>query len=877
MRDSMSYSMTEKQLAESKTTPGEPGAQTDPSPASVEHQTKQVTDEAPSSEISEAEKPPSDAVPLTPKELKDYFLTRDEHLTARTCAKLCMAMDRVLPRPAGVSTPAERATYPGLFNYVNNTHCVILVRQHEVVAVVISGTRIDFTNDTTDVIKVKDPRIVIAANPREIEYKKIPGFNQSGSHKITITKVDVPGTIPPGAPGYDVISRHITELRASSTNSIEFEWHVQLYFMYLRDVHSATDEDAHHLASERLQDYVFVVSHPKMLSRFAACFKPGGSDTPAVNFWELVTRPAYDMPAHAAQIEMPAHLAGRTPTDRQAQIILGLWSGSSDYSKVYAARPIYDTPQDRSRFQDMLRHVLFHTYQKLLQLQQQLSMFVSSSSLPIQIATNIVRSFLKDARDWMALLHDFLTYFDEFVIDHYKWLAEAANVTSFKHKPTWTPVDTTTPAHAVDDELPTAPVKQAEAPPTIDQEELEAADDDDTKDADDIEHDVEDQQTKDAMKQLKAGLPITRDPYRPFASACRAFTRRPMFHLQALRRAIAAVPGRKTASQEYESALVNQAQVAVVKMEMQRWDKEMKKVTLEFLKKLQKCKGCTGLKPEKLLTSLGDISKVLTGGLTKSTTTVGTTHCEAILMCLIAIAKDAEILAYIDDGWLQHNGIFATLEDLLNMFPDVIDFHGGSKKNCPPCDILRSEMFRQDITKTEFVACGSHTKWSGYLLPAHIPRKLGAPVLEEFMEVTGKKLLEWQNTTVEPKNNSTPQSDENQDDISKSAQPASTFPVGSQMSMSETVNSSVYGFSSPSPGYGGAGASASDAATVASDREQELDSSVLDDAEAASAILPERGITRKGRDFTTETQGDKKREKGEQEEDEEEYYDEGEY
>ncbi|CZT15944.1 uncharacterized protein RCC_01783 [Ramularia collo-cygni] len=763
--------------------------------------------------------------------LADKFLTRNDHLTFRSCAKLNASLDKVLPRPSGQSSSAtfENADRPGTFQYMLSTHCSILACSVEVCAVVVSGAQLGPPDENADVVNIKDPRIVIAAASDQDDYKN-PKIQEDGlEHKVTLSKFDVTGA---DAPPEDVVAALVKDLIADEGVKGAFQQgfnkHVRTYFQYLRAVHSASTKEMHTASVRRLRDYVYAKSYPKMLSRFAAGSKKGRDDRTA-NFWQVLMHELKDLPEHARSIAMPADLADKKPNAAQISLIKMAFA-RVDYVDFFTKCSVYRTHVDRLRFSQMLRGFLVRAKTGLDRLATSMEA-VTSKSKPI----SEIISAVNYARDGMIVLLNFLDAFDVFLEPHLEWLAECANVTDFKEPPTWT--------------VPTV----AETP-SQSQKKPEATGSEEYPDAETNEIEEEDDGTKEfyQAQDIVNGMSTSRQ-YQAWASACKNFLRLPCLHELSLRRATIAVPGRKTGSQKYESALVEQAEITVVNFEINAWDKEIAKIDKDFIAKLQKFEPDLDVKKllgkdKKDLGYLGDPKIVGSGKLIQHSNPniKGAPHCEMILMSLIAIANDKEIMSHIDDKWLKHNGIFATQEDLLDL-PNVMNMVVVSKKNCPPCEKTRLQMSKSGIIHRDFIAPGFHNKWSGVMLPAIMPKKLGQSVVESTKRETAQKLLAFQkrvdDQAAKLKQKESPQSEEH--DMSPDH-----FAVVENPDLEVEIDIGDF-----------------EACMEAENARQEPEPDTPDlsmaeeeGSQAPQSTLP-HGMKRDERNFTTETQGDRKREK----------------
>ncbi|KXT00375.1 hypothetical protein AC578_3335 [Pseudocercospora eumusae] len=776
--------------------------------------------------------------------LGDLFLTREEHLEFRSCAKLHCALGNVLPRPPGqsASTTASKREKPGTRQYLLSTHTGILVRKDEVVSVVFAGTQIDQTNHGNDVIKVKHPKIVISGN-QDPDDSTEKSWEYGPQHKIWIEKIDVTGS---ETPSQDVVIKYINDLMNSKSKGkfkhIDFIDHVKFYFQNLRDVHVATTMPEYNSAVRRLRHYVYLACHPKMLSRFASGSKTA-RDGYTTNFWEILTRPATKMPPHSRHIALPDHFKSQEPNEEQAKIIRHSFARGG-YSKMIANMKIYDTNHARIRFQAMLRDHLIRAKTALDNLSQAMQT-VARDPKPEQEAA--LTTVVKKAANHMVLLLDFLKRFSEFLEAHLQWLAQSANVTHFKDQVTWTepkPQTVQTPLPGTSEDPKQKSSSGAEPQPN----------------ADDLEGDDPDDDTANFDAILNAEKHDS-NPYRAWAMAAIAFLRTPCLHESYLRRATVAKPGHKTKSQKYESAVVTQAQVVVAKFKMTAWDNAIAPIDEAFLKKL--CQYECGLRPDFLFEALEDSTKIKIGKVIQQyrPSIKGTTHCESTLMSLIAIVKNEEIMKHINDVWLEHNGVFATQRQLLEMLPDVIEMIQVSKKHCPPCEVARCQMSLTGITTKAFIGPGYHTKWSGVLLPAIMPRKLGEPVINAAKRDLALKLLQWQRILEAEeetkkkaegiKQDSSPLSEEDIDSPERYADVEADYDwVPSDFDEEEAAE---FGLLPSTAAQGDDGDDSVDTTTMS-----------MDENVPPSTLTSHIGNVRKERDFTNTSQGNHKREKGDE-------------
>lgn len=692
------------------------------------------------------------AAPKAVRPLKDQFLSRDDHLDFRSCAKLNTALDNVLPRAPGQSAAIapikDRSAFKGLLT----THCQILVCKNEVVALVVSGAGLTATQSSAAVASIKDPRIVIAANPDPDDYKirqkehegavELPTADtgettkmnkkkqeadqkmkeQDGPpHKVTLTKIDVTGT---NLPPQDVVLGVLEQMAHARSSRESFTQHVRTYFQYLRAVHCATTHDEHKICTRRLRDYVFLKSHPKMLSRFnSGAIR--GRDKHQVNFWLILTDLESKLPEHARHIEPPMHLKGKKPNLDQADRIARHLAGKSGYIESIVSMDVYTTHADRLRFHGMLVVLLRRARRGLLKLQRVMD---AARFTPIgEVDLEEVNAALSRARVDVTILLNTLDEFDMFLLPHFEWLAEAAGVVGLNETPTWSPYAVQTPMHQTEETLASGRLQ--------DYPDAEANEEEGDEDVAVLEH-----------AQSQEGSNANSRTHESWALACKVFVRLPCLHEVSLRRATRADPVSKTGGQLYESALVQQAEVMVVNFEINSWDKQTAVIDEAFIEKLRRY--APGLEPTKLIEYLQNPEIIKVGNLIQKAqntqpTTTGAPHCETILMCLIAIAKNKEIMSHVCDEQLKVNGIFATTEDLLR-FPDNMTMVAGSKSACPPCEKTRQQMPLAIDTKNHFAAPGFHNKWSGVLLPSFMPLTLGTYVVESTKIETAQKLLQFQ-------------------------------------------------------------------------------------------------------------------------------------
>lgn len=645
--------------------------------------------------------------------------------------------------------------------------------------------------DADDVIPIKNPKVIIAVNldpknqtqgkgkgkvsigtnldiaveastetPGKFQPTKAQKFEENHAakaaqvistqkqceHKVTLTKL---GVIDTQAPPEDVLAAIMADMQGwqgleKDKSQQKFNKHVCTYFQYLRAVHTAPTTSIHAEAVVRLQDYVYAKSCSKMLARFASGAKIT-RDGHKVNFWEVLTTYTKVMPEHASNIPMPAHLATKTPDESQGMLIRSVFSKHTYVNQLATTTPIYSVPSERVRFQVMLQTYLARAKSGIAKLVQVMKDLEEKDGIASSNSASDVTTALRNGRRGVVMLLDFLNAFEEFLEPHLEWLAQCANVVDFKDKPTWSLPYAKTPSQR-------APA-QTEFPDAV-QNEAESSEDED----------------EDDFTQTQASaMQESRDsPYKSCAVAARSFLRLPCLHEVCLRQATAAVPGNKTDRQNYESALIQQAQISVVNLEMKSRDREIARIDTTFIEKLGRHAGFTGpsqLRADFLIQNLSDKDKIHVGKPIQHSSLPnisGSSHCESILMSLIAIAKDKNIMGHINDNWLRHNGIFVTASDLLNEFGGLVNWVLGSKKACSP----RGQTKASCITEADFIAPGFRKKWSGVLLlPAILPKKLGKPVLDSTMLETAKKLYEFQRildiaNEVKVRQDESPQSEE---------------------------------------------------------------------------------------------------------------------
>ncbi|KAK4609576.1 hypothetical protein CLAFUR0_14614 [Fulvia fulva] len=674
--------------------------------------------------------------------IKDLFLTRSQHIQVRTCGKLLCALDNVLDRERGLSASLTmpNAAHPGLFRYILNTHCNILVRRYEVVAVVLSGKRSSLATGPDDGVgNIIDPTIVIAANPRPDDYNKTRTQDKD-EKKVIVTQIDISNTVAPQTMIADLLQSmcNAKEDITNSSNTIPFADHVRTYFGLLRAVHAASDLTEHGNAVAVLRDYVYATSFPKMIMRFDNGAKEA-RDNSIINFLDIVMR-TDNFPEHASRIQMPVHLLSKRPSPAQAKLIaIALEGMGADYIKTWQEANIYDTPVDRIRFQSLLQDYLSQAKRACEELQQTMDRAVNSicgspaaerpGKLAIEQAK--VQLAVQSARQRMSLLVTFLDNFKDFLGEHLKWLAEAANVEDFRSPPIWTEPRSTTAGSATPNPVPPEHGSSSEQKPHInDLEEEREEEDSDLSDLYALQEALHMSQQQRTSK------------YRVWAIMCQSWMELPGLPEISLRRATVGRPGLKSLREKHESALIQTAQVGLVNISIKCWDHECAKIDAKFIESL------LGHQPDldvaRMAKKLKDKERIGVNKLERSMVVAGAPHCEAILMSLIAIAKDESIMKHITDDWLEHNGIFATRKDLLEMFPDVLPMVHVSKKCCPACEKVRAQMQRVGITTNDFVAPGSHAKYAGFLLPSFIPKRLGQPVLESIERDAAEKLMAWQ-------------------------------------------------------------------------------------------------------------------------------------
>lgn len=741
--------------------------------------------------------------------LKDHFLSREDHLDFRSCAKINSSLDNVLPRASGQHATATKAEHAGTFEFLLNTHCQILVCQNEVIAVVVSGAGLNANQNPAAVASIKDPRIVIAANPDPDDFegkhqqlkegeqvnelkedknvnepqgtlageetlaggtekaamtktqkKKKAKYNlkqekkaeqkkmelEGPPHKVTLTKINATGT---DQPPQNVVRGVLDTLSQDVPTQESFTQHVRTYFQYLRAAHAATTREEHELCVSRLRDYVFLMSYPKMLTRFESGVMRGRPKH-QVNFWLILTSLDERSPQHAPKIATPQHLKGKKPNAAQTARLVKYFQTRSDSSESVANMDIYTTHADRVRFHGVLLWFLKRAKKGLTKLRDAMN---AEESKPTE---DDVVAALTAARRGVNILLNFLDEFDEFLLSHLEWLAEAAGVVDLNEVPTWSPPTTQTPLHQF---------AQSQAPPQTPN----------YVDADAKPEVGDDDKALLQNAQSSDGSDASVHTYKTWASACKVFLRLPCLHEASLRKATAANPLSKTGSQNYESALIQQAEITVVNFKINLWDNKITPINEAFITKLRDYQP--SLEPEKLISYLGNEKIIQAGSLTTKETTTGTAHRETILMCLIAIAKNKEIMSHVNDEQLKINGIFATTEDLLR-FPDNMTMVAGSKAACPPCEKTRQQMSLAINTQYNFAAPGFHNKWSGVLLPSFMPSTLGDFVVNSTKAETAKKLLNFQmlvdannEKAVKIKQKESPQSEEHKaQDASKYAE-----------------------------------------------------------------------------------------------------------
>lgn len=559
----------------------------------------------------------------------------------------------------------------------------------------------------------------------ELETESDRSEREGPPHQVTLAHIDVTDTDPPPQ---DVVRGVLSHLSQAISAGEPFTWHVRTYLQYLRAVHSATTIEGHKRCVNLLRDYVFLMSYPKMLSRFESGVVRGREKHP-FNFWPILTGLAEALPEHARNGALPIHLAGRKPNAAQADRITKLFRGSNCPDDV-AAMDVYTTHVDRLRFHRMLLSFLKRAKQGLFNLRAAMSGMTSRSGEDVNAAGVI--SALSQARKGVNMLLNFLDEFDEFLLPHLEWLAEAAGVVELNEEPTWTVRTTQTPIHQ-SGVLP-APPQTGNFPH-----------------AEEIGEDADEDADMLKRAQFPDDSGASSHTSKTWASACKVFVRLPCLHEESLRRATGAHPHFKTGSQSYESALIQQAEVTVINFEINQRDDKTAIINESFIEKLRRHQP--ELDPKKLIDHLRTLNIIKDGNLIhqQDPTATGTPHCETMLMSLIAIAKNAEIMSHISDEQLRVNGIFATKKDLLR-FPDDMIMVTGSKSACQSCDKTRKEMSLAIKKPYKFTALHSreanlsdaHGAWSAAQLPSFMPLTLGKYVVESTKMETAAKLLQFQ-------------------------------------------------------------------------------------------------------------------------------------
>lgn len=690
------------------------------------------------------------------------FLDAGAHQDFRTCMELSAALDTLLPciKP---QTPNTLLTEnPGAFQSMLNTHAQVLRREDdEVCAIIGSNAGFEPRGNNDEVLKIRDPRILIAVNADSSGHHSnrdepveplansnaknftagVKDSNKYRKSKRAINKcwllshlsaITTPSWLKTTEQSTSSAQHKDEKKRREAQVDLAHSPHQIRLIKVDRTGCASLTEDALTKVFADLDRRVPFQDHVQSYFRYLSSFHTaetataraaaeaqlqfyifgtchqamerrfaiGEAVTPddrTVNLWEILTR--LHMPAHAASIVMPHELVNKTTDAKQATAVATAFEVHSAYGNI----SIYTTHADRLRFQGTLQLLLLRARRAL----QDLGKYVHDSSR----SEGGFKKRVIIAQRRMKELRNFLNFFNEFLESHLEWLAECANVVDFRDTPTWTTYSATAAAQATQ----TAPNPQRAG--ALDRR----ATDDDT-----IDH----------LSFIQQTGSLEGRPYKAFAATAIAYMHLFCLHATSLQRVTMCRTGHFSSSLHHESAIIAQAQVGIVHLGSRKRDDApfagISKAFLADLTALQK-----QLRPDFLHEHLGEIVSLQV----KSDTTP---HCESLLMSLVALVNDPKIMKSITSQWLEQNGILATPSDLTDMlgFPNgmVIDV---LKKNCTPCEAARWLTGILGYNKGCFIPPQNSRCFTAGL-PTIMPKKLAEPILDWAKYETAAKLLQWQ-------------------------------------------------------------------------------------------------------------------------------------
>lgn len=652
----------------------------------------------------------------------ELFMSRGKHLEFRGLTKLLSMLDRELQREEGDSLSLESITsdkgiHGSLYEFLHATHVNLLPRDNEVVALVVAG-KPQGISEHGQITVIDNSRMSIVANPRLDEHKYLnPKATSSTlpapipSPRVVVSKMSPQNQLTDDTDIVAYLVAEYTKVKEAGGKLKEplFTQHVSCYMQLLGACHQATEQVSHKVAVDRFTTYVYCTSHPKMLKRL----KYGKKDK---NYFEIMTAHPKSLSESDWSYPVPNEIRNLRPNKAQSKFLGSFWRTRTMPNGLHKiqSQKLYDEPQARKIFHIMLLELLIGAQQSLEALESPKEAHIMTK-LTVQDITQRVDKAIKSLRS----LEYFIKTFAELLPHHFKLLAAAAGVTNGRQKADWS-----TP-NAAPQGTVSLPVQDSKTE-AVGKDELE---DQEGADAQTAAETTADELDELAALSLEHGWPAAGIKY--LKLIC--------LHQTSLLRATQFDPGNKTKARQRESDHIANSGVGVVEIQAGTWDSALTSVE-ECCKKL--CASNSSLDYAQIYKwyvvdrEWGDFRK--TGNFT------GTSHCEAILMSLMALAKDRAISSLITDGELRQNGLFAVKDDLLAMFKDPIPLVHVSKRCCPACQLVRKLMSDLRLIPQQIVAPGYHTKWSMVSLPMFMPKTLAEKCLDHVREEAVDKLQKLQ-------------------------------------------------------------------------------------------------------------------------------------
>ena len=177
--------------------------------------------------------------------LKDLFLDQDEHLLFKGLTKLLADLDAHFAREKGgsgdyllrLTSSEKKGVHRNLYEFLQQTHVNLLVRDHEILALIIGGT-VPGKPEEGSITVVNNPQVVIAANPREIVVKSRHREQERGESRWKGVTVRAAEKLPLSDAEKDdpialVLGKHCQEGKLEVT--FPFHQHVGNYIQLLKD------------------------------------------------------------------------------------------------------------------------------------------------------------------------------------------------------------------------------------------------------------------------------------------------------------------------------------------------------------------------------------------------------------------------------------------------------------------------------------------------------------------------------------------------------------------------------------------------------------------------------------------------------------------